>query len=196
MKSVVNSQKMIDWWQSERDIQSRQGGVDLGQELFATGFLRHGMPLTILAESLASPVKLTIASSVSSSINTIIHRCQQYGFSPLNFVACMYTVSQGPQIRHTVFVLIVESCISPSATDEQNFKDGTFLYRFTADDGHEGPKDKEGQRRLTALVSKVDFILTSVSCCRTIAVSGWGQSPWLLCIFVRLMYCWHILLLP
>ena len=43
MKSVINSQKMIDWWQSEKDIQSRQGGVDLGQELFATGILRHGL---------------------------------------------------------------------------------------------------------------------------------------------------------
>ncbi len=42
MKSVVSSQKLIDWWQAETDIHSRQAGVDLGQELFATGFLRHG----------------------------------------------------------------------------------------------------------------------------------------------------------
>lgn len=42
MKCVVNSQKLIDWWQVEKDIHSRQAGVDLGQELFATGFLRHG----------------------------------------------------------------------------------------------------------------------------------------------------------
>ena len=43
MKCVINSQKLIDWWQAEKDIQNRQGGVDLGQEFFATGFLRHGM---------------------------------------------------------------------------------------------------------------------------------------------------------
>ncbi len=55
------------------------------------------------------------------------------------------------------------------ATDEQNFKDGTFLYRFTADDGHEGHKD--AQRRLTGTPSRIDFNVVSVSTCRTITVS-------------------------
>lgn len=42
MKCVVNSQKLLDWLQSEGDIQRREEGVALGQELFATGILRHG----------------------------------------------------------------------------------------------------------------------------------------------------------
>ena len=56
------------------------------------------------------------------------------------------------------------------ATDEQNFRDGAFFYRFTSDDGLEDPKERE--RRLTMIPSKIDFTLTSVGSCRTITVSG------------------------
>lgn len=44
------------------------------------------------------------------------------------------------------------------------------MYRFTADDGHEGLKD--AQRRLTGTTSRIDFNVVSVSTCRTITVSG------------------------
>ncbi len=73
----------------------------------------------------------------------------------------MHTIFLSHFPLHTVHIL---------ATDEQNFKDGSFLYRFTADDGHEGAKDY--QRRLTGSTSRIDFNNVSVSTCRTITVSA------------------------
>lgn len=42
MQGVVSAQRLIDWLQLEGDIAGREEGVALGQELFATGILRHG----------------------------------------------------------------------------------------------------------------------------------------------------------
>ena len=44
MRAVISSQRLIDFWISEKDIHNRAEGVALGQELFATGVLRHGTP--------------------------------------------------------------------------------------------------------------------------------------------------------
>lgn len=66
--------------------------------------------------------------------------------------------------------VIVLMCIH-IATDEQKFRDGTFFYRFSSDDGMEDPKEKE--RKLTMAASKIDFSLTSVGPCRAITVSRW-----------------------
>lgn len=42
MRAVVCSEKLIDWLVFEGDITNREQGVTLGEELFATGILRHG----------------------------------------------------------------------------------------------------------------------------------------------------------
>ena len=42
MRCVVNSSKLLDWLISERDILNRGEGIVFGQDLFATGVLRHG----------------------------------------------------------------------------------------------------------------------------------------------------------
>lgn len=91
---VVVSQKLIDWWHSEKDISRRVDGITLGEEFFATGVLRH-------------------------------------------------------------------------ITDEHKFKDGQFLYRFTADDAHEGLRERE--RRFTLSSSRVEFGSMQTFTCRTIA---------------------------
>lgn len=70
-----------------------------------------------------------------------------------------------------------------SATDEQNFKDGAVFYRFTADDGHEGSREKE-QRRVTQSASKIEFLNLSAHSCKTLAVS----KGWINYLMLGLMY--------
>ncbi len=53
--------------------------------------------------------------------------------------------------------------ISPLAADERNFRDGAHYYRFTADDGHEGGKEKSGA-----------FDSGSVTSCLTLTVGCGG----------------------
>lgn len=42
MKCVIHAQRLLDWLQTEGDISTREEGVTLGQDLYATGILRHG----------------------------------------------------------------------------------------------------------------------------------------------------------
>ena len=59
-----------------------------------------------------------------------------------------------------------------AATDlMQNFKDAAEFYRFTADEGHEGPKEKDRKQTLVSSSSKMNFELTEDSPCKTITVS-------------------------
>ena len=58
MKCVVNAQKLLEWLVVEGDITSREKGVALGQELFATGIIRHGrfsLTRTMLMISVVCP---------------------------------------------------------------------------------------------------------------------------------------------
>jgi len=41
MKCVIHAQRLLDWLQTEGDISTREEGVTLGQDLYATGILRH-----------------------------------------------------------------------------------------------------------------------------------------------------------
>ena len=63
--------------------------------------------------------------------------------------------------------------VPSAATDpSQNFKDAAEFYRFMADDGHEGPKEKDRKSTVVSLPSKRNFKMESDSSCKTFTVSG------------------------
>lgn len=41
-KCNISARKLLDWLLEEKDIESREEGVQLGQDLFATNVIRHG----------------------------------------------------------------------------------------------------------------------------------------------------------
>ena len=76
-----------------------------------------------------------------------------------------------------------------SAADEQNFKDGAHYYRFTADDGHEGPREKE---RKVSTVQRVEFHVDQVLSCRTLIVSMMVDRGWLVSMMVARTPSWFV----
>ena len=65
-----------------------------------------------------------------------------------------------------------------TATDPaQNFKDSAEFYRFTADDGHEGPKEKDRKQTLQTPAKK-NFNMVNDTPCKTFTVSEcvWCQA--------------------
>ena len=42
-KCNISARKLLDWLMEEKDIERREEGVQLGQDLFATNVIRHGM---------------------------------------------------------------------------------------------------------------------------------------------------------
>ncbi len=68
------------------------------------------------------------------------------------------------------------SLCSCAVTDDQNFKDGQFLYRFTADDQHEGGKEREKEKERRQTVVGREFINTETFHCKMITVSQLAPS--------------------
>ena len=62
--------------------------------------------------------------------------------------------------------------VCSAATDPaQNFKDSAEFYRFMADDGHEGSKEKDRKQTLTPMPSKKNFSMVNDTPCKTFTVS-------------------------
>lgn len=191
---VFTGEQLVTWLVEDREVADSDEALFLGQALLENGIIHHvndkhqfkrsDLLYRFRYDDGTFRAKLDSSDLISRGVRlyTRLHglfdpliREQKVGLRSMKGVVNAqklidWLLAEGDIIKREEGVALGEhlfaSGILRHATDDHNFRDSSNLYRFVADDGHEGHRD---QRRASAM-PRVEFTAEQPQSCLTLTV--------------------------